>query len=173
MAVFVYTPDSDTHDSLVLPNSRDYDRLNLFTGKELAKAWRPLSVRVVKGKKRSDFPSLASHVPVFTRRALDTLYPLVAPHIEALPLKSTKGEFFAINVLLVTECLDLSRSEVKFFSSGGIMRIARYAFDMECVRGQDMFKLRQVPLYEVYVSDEFKRQVEGAGLQGLIFRKVA
>jgi hypothetical protein len=172
MAVFVFTPDSDTYDSLVLAKSRDYDRLNMFTGGALASDWRPISARILKGKKHGDFPSLAGHVPVFGKRALDALRPLVNHCIEVLPLKVPSGELFAINVLQITDCLDVSRSELELDPDGEVMYIARYAFDEQCLEGKHILKLRQVPLYGVFVSEEFKRRVEEEGLQGLIFREV-
>jgi hypothetical protein len=172
MALYVYTPDSDNHDSLALASSSAVDRLKSFDGRPLAKGWRPFTVKVVKARKRSDFPSLAGHVPVFSKRALDALGSLLGHAIEALPLKCSEGMFFAINVLELTDCLDMARSEVKRYSSGGIMYISRHVFDEGGVEGKHIFKSNQAPLYETYVSEEFRRRVEGERLAGLIFEPI-
>jgi hypothetical protein len=169
MALYVYTPDSDNYDSLALASSNAVDRLRSFDGRPLAKGWRPLTVRIVKAQRRSDFPSLVSHVPVFNERALKALRPLLGDTVEALPLKCAEGAFFAINVLDVTDCLDMDRSEMKLYPSGGIMYITRHVFDEGCAEGKHMFKITQGPLHETYVSDAFRQHVERARLTGLTF----
>ena len=140
MGFYIYTPDSDTYDSLVLARSQDYEKLKHFTGGKLASSWQPISARVEKGRKHSDFPSLASHVPVFSKRALDTLRSLLSGEIEALQLEVKNVDLFAINALKVSDCFDPNRAEIKLDSDGEVMRIARYAFDAQCSEGKHMFK---------------------------------
>lgn len=89
MQTYVFSPDSDTYDSLALVKSKDYDKCKEFTGEDLASSWRPVSARIQKGK-RGDFPSLASHIPVFSKRALDAFGQLLSDDIEVLPLKSSR-----------------------------------------------------------------------------------
>jgi hypothetical protein len=65
MAVYIYTPDSNKYDSLLLANSRSYDTFKRLTGDKRGTAWEPLPVRAIKGRKSGDFPSISSrHVRV-------------------------------------------------------------------------------------------------------------
>jgi hypothetical protein len=172
MDFYIYRPESDVYDNLVLENEDDWDRFDQFKGKKLAHSWVPVPIGILKMEKAGDFPSLASHVPVFSERGLHILQPLLANRIECLPLKSRVGKFFAINVLDLVDCLDYSRSEIKRFPSGGIMYIKNYAFKKNVLKGKHMFKVEEAPLKEVLVSSVFKEAVEKNKLQGLIFKKV-
>ena len=173
MSLYVYKPDSDTFDSLSLANKSGYDRLSRLVGPRMAAGWRPLTVQVHKGNRSGDFPSLASHVPVFSRKALDALQPLIGDTVEVLPLKCSSTDLFAINVLMITDCFDESNASFERDQGGDVFYISRYAFDEQCLRGKHIFKIRQAPLHDVFVSEEFKQAVEQNGLQGLRFRKVA
>lgn len=173
MSTYIYTPESNTFDSLSLVNAKDSRRLLMFTGASLVATWKPLSVRPYPGKQRGDFPSLAGHVPVFSERAVAALHPVIANAVEVLPLKSPGPELFAINVLTITDCLDEGRSALERDPSGNVWLISQYAFDPQCLEGKHIFKLRQAPLYKVFVSDEFKRCAQDSKLKGLRFREAA
>lgn len=172
MIIYTIVPESDIYHSLLLESSNDWDVFQQFDGRKLGDSWTPIPVKIYRSLEAGDFPSLASHVPVFSRRALQSLSPLIGDCIEALPLKNNVEELYAINVLDVVDCLDYSRSEFKYFSDGEIMDIVRYAFKADCIRDKHIFKVRESPLNRVLVSEEFKNVVEGSGLEGLIFRLV-
>jgi hypothetical protein len=172
MTTYTIISDVDTYDALVLANPNDWDKLDKFTGERLADTWTPVAVKTLKVKKAGDFLYLIHHVPVFSERAWQVLQPLVKDSVEALPLKHPKKIFYAINVLVLVDCLDYSRSQIERFPSGGIMEIERYVFKDGCVEGKHIFKVAEAPLKRVLVSEKFKELVEKNRLEGLIFSKV-
>ena len=143
MSIYVIVPDSDIYHSLLLGDSDDWDVFHQFDGRKFIDSWRPVPVRIYRSHKSGDFPSLVSHVPVFSRRALHALSPLIGDSIEALPLQNSVEELYAINVLAVVDCMDYSRAELKYFSDGEIMDIIRYAFKPDCIKGKHIFKVRE------------------------------
>ena len=170
MGVYVFTPDSDRYDSLSLAESVPYEALYWHGGEALGSSWKPLSVILHPGNKPGEFPSLASHVPVFSERALTTLSPLIGEGIEALPLHcESRGPLFAIHVLDLLDCLDEANSKVDRDPDGDVMFIEKYRFRKRVVRGKHIFRWHEAPLYEVFVSEQFRDTVESAGLRGLTF----
>jgi hypothetical protein len=173
MSVYKLVPDSDVYDSL-LYDSPDSLEVNLrFDGRTLAQVWTPLRVVVYSVGRPGDFPSWSSHIPVFSERAWRILEPLIETSVEALPLACAGGPFVAINVTDVADCLDPGRAEIKRFSTGEVMDVKSYAFKEGCLGARNIFKIPEALLNDVFVSENFKRAVEDAGLEGLIFRQVA
>jgi hypothetical protein len=170
MAPYLLNADPDKFDALVLVKDQDWDLFNQFDGRRLAETWTPVAVEILKQKRRGDLLYLTSRVPVFRPRTWRVLEPLIGPFVEALPVKTTDETFFAINVLAVLDCLDLERSEVLRFPSGGIMYIQRHAFKEGSLDNVPIFKVRGAELKEVLVSSEFKRVVEQNRLRGLVFK---
>jgi len=169
---FLIIPDSDIYNSLVPSNPEDWSIFDLFIGNSLADTWHPVNVEILKAKKVGDFPSLANHVPVFSVRALQVLRPLLGECIEALPLACKSHNFYAINVLEVLNCLDKGKSEITWLPSGGVMFIDRYVFKKSCIGEQHIFKLVEKVLGKPIVSETFKKIVEQANLEGLIFEEI-
>lgn len=60
-------------------------------------------------------------------------------------------------------------TEPDVYDSLVLVHSADYGRMKWCLQGRHMFKLRQTPLSKVYVSEELKRRVEEAGLEGLSF----
>ena len=124
-----------------------------------------------KGLELSDAPGFI--LPVFSRRALDYLKPLIAPHVEVLPLSFDEGEFFAINVITVLDAVDYQNSVYKTFRDGKrIMSFKKYAFHESIVAGVPIFKISDERVRYAFVSDEFKQIVEQNKLTGFVFRLV-
>ena len=169
---YLITPDSDTYDSLLPSNPKDWSAFDLLIGKSLAEQWLPVNVQRMKSGKSGDFPSLANHVPVFSIRALQVLGPLLEDSIEALPLACKGHSFYAINVLKVLDCLDKDKSEITWLPSGGAMFIDRYVLKKDYIKGQHIFKMVEMVLRRPIVSEMFKKTVEQASLEGLIFEEI-
>lgn len=170
--IYLYTPDSDRFHTLSQTALRgDWRQSKLEGPKPVASSWRRVKVALDTHGRRGDFPSFLPHVPVFSRRALDALQPKLGDAIEALPLDCGRHEFFAIHVLDVIDGLDERRSNIKRFPSGGVMYIGKHVFDEERVGDRLLFRLSQAPL-GVYYTEEFRRAVKAAKLEGLVDRKV-
>jgi hypothetical protein len=121
-----------------------------------------------------DFPSLATHVPVFSEAALSVLGAELQRCGEVLPLDCPCGRYYAFNVTRILDVLDTARSDIRIFkATGRVQRIARYAFRDEEIGGEFIFKIPQVPLMDVFVTDRFVKLVKEAGLRGFLFLAVA
>ena len=150
------------------------EELQSFDGRSHAKVWCPLQVERMEPEKNlelSDAPGFI--LPVFSRHALSCLEPLIAPHIEALPLQFTEREFMGINVTTVLDAIDYGKSVYKTFRDGKrIMAFKKYDFRSDVVRDVPIFKINDERSRYAFVSDEFKQTVESNNLSGFIFKLV-
>jgi hypothetical protein len=184
MLIWRIVPDSDTYRTLTqIESAMDYTELReaLKSGRPTGDMWIPLPVRLYddeegeEDKPLGDFPSLFAGVPpVFSKRALEVLNPLIADSIEILPLVGLESEFFIVNVIDVVDCLDHQRSKyIKFENSERIMHVEYYVFKENCLKNKHIFIIPEIIRKAVFVSDAFKTLVEQNRLEGLIFKKVA
>lgn len=144
------------------------DRFNPLDGSSMAAGWEAVEVAWDEepGRPRPDF-SWVSTAPVFTGRAVEALGDLLEGRGELLPLAVTDGsEAYAFNVTRLSEALDVERSELDYYRSGGIMDVDRYVFDPATVARETIFKLAILPRSYEYVTDRFRARVEEAGLTG-------
>jgi len=182
MNVYRIKPNSDTFER-IYARVEDRDLLFFSSAQPLSAKWIPLPVlpddRLLENVMdepvpiNGDFPSLYGPTPVFSERAWESLYSLVNGSVEALPLIYPSGEtYFAINVLDVVDCLDLTKTKLtRNDVTGRVSSIQEYHFRPHLLTGKHMFKLPETKALEVLVSEEFKQAVEANGLKGLIFRK--
>lgn len=143
-------------------------------GQSIASSWQPAAMEVnTSGGPLSDFP-MDTVPPKLSKRAWDVLRPLIGKAVEALPVATPFGTYFALNVLDVIDCLDYPRSEFTYYpaSMGGEMhRIIKYHLKSSLIRDKPIFKIPE-EMTKVIVSEEFKELVVGASLEGLDFSHV-
>jgi hypothetical protein len=178
MKIYQLGTDANRYQNLVLANGDDWEVFDRFTGQPQADGWVPVAVEVLRDDEQNrslpagDFPALASHVPVFSRKAAECLFSLLETHGELLPLQCSEGDYCAFNVTRILDALDIAHSEVLRFDDGELMQIVRPAFRPDEIRGVPIFKLVEVPEMDVFVSEEFREAAETAGLKGFDFREV-
>ena len=174
MKIWQMNFELDCYDNLEPVHNLTVDELQSFDGRRHLNNWTPLRVMRMepeKGLELSDAPGFI--LPVFSRRALDYLKPLIAPHVEVLPLSFDEGEFFAINVITVLDAVDYQNSVYKTFRDGKrIMSFKKYAFHESIVAVVPIFKISDERVRYAFVSDEFKQIVEQNKLTGFVFRLV-
>lgn len=174
----VYTMWAQSNDyQAFMPADRNWKLFRSFDGRPQAADWVPVRLNVRNGRAgaalpTSDYPSLTSNVPVFSRRAKDCLEDLLTPRGEFLPLLSSVGEYYAFNVSTVLDALDEEKSVVDRFDSGRIMDVDTYQFFRDKLVGATIFKLVHTPEMDVFVTDEFIRRVNEHGLTGMGFTDV-
>lgn len=166
---------SNSYDSLLFLSDDDVRRsLDASWGERLADRWVPIRVRwsspdfPVGDDTTTDFPGL-QQIHVMSVRAADALGDLIEGRAELLPLAvQGGGEFYAVNVLRVSDAFDEQASEVKRFPSdrSRIMRIVRYEFEPARLEGETLFRLAQHS-GRAYLTAPFVRRVKEAGLRGL------
>ncbi len=144
--------------------------------------WELLSLELwegEKGKKReekrkpvADFMATGLLMDAISPRARILLEPLITTQVEFLPVETPVGPYYGLHVKYV-DCLDVDHAEVvRFKSSGRIMEVIKYAFYWERLEDIHIFRLPELGLSRLFVSDEFKRVVEENGLTGLLFYPV-
>ncbi len=176
-SIYYVLPDGNTYRSLCnfsVDPGVFLDLGELFRdGNAIGDAWDPPEVYLYEeagedAKPISQFPSLAGFF-VIDRTALDILYPIIEPTvIEVLPLPSVIEGLSVLNIEKV-DCIDHSKAQFEYFSSGRIMRVQRFAFIQEKLNGKHIFRLNEEGYSKVFVDDVFKTAVEENGLHGLLF----
>ena len=179
MNIFIVTADSNRYQNLVFKSESDNILLSQFDGRSLLNSWPMPSVKVLRDNKlnqnlpQSDFPSIATHVPLFSMRAARKLKGILDTNGEILPVSCDEGKYVMFNVTKVIDALDEVSSVIKrFHSSGRIMDIIRHAFIMEELMNVTIFKIPQVTLMNVYVTGRFRDMVLDNQLVGFRFVKV-
>ncbi|KNF07337.1 hypothetical protein CLPU_18c00190 [Gottschalkia purinilytica] len=162
----------EKYDMMKVTKEEDCLILLEFDGTKKKDTWELLSVtRMEEEEFLSDAPGfIHPAIPIFNYKALNILKDLIDDSIEALELRCEEGEFHAINVIKVLNCIDYEKSEYKTFEdSKKIMRFEKYVFKEECVKGNNIFKIVDEPKSKVFVSDKFREKVLESGLTGFKF----
>jgi hypothetical protein len=115
-----------------------------------------------------DFPCLGVPFPTFSPRAKDALDRLLSGSGEWLPLLSD-SEYWMFYVTDVRDALDVGDSDCTFFRDGTLMDVGRCSFIESGVKDAVIFRLKQAPMLDVFVTSAFVDCVNGAGLRGFRF----
>ncbi|MHC1724976.1 MAG: DUF1629 domain-containing protein [Syntrophobacteraceae bacterium] len=152
----------------------------LFAGQSIADTWIVPEMEAIIENERDaklplgDCPHLASHIPVFSLKAMTALEPLVRQYGEFLKLAMKEQELYAFNVTKVVDALDMEMSDFKTFDdSSRIMYLKKIVLKEDVVQGLPIFKLIQMPLMDVYVNADFAEVVKKNGLKGFSFLPVS
>jgi hypothetical protein len=163
----------DEFDNLVPVEELSLDEIQSFNGSSKMKLWKPIAVKKMEDKELSNAPGFYSHIPVFDKIALDAVKDLIKDGAETLPLLCTEGEFYAINVIEVLDCINYNKAKFKTFRDGKrIMRFIEYEFIKNVVNRKHIFKIIDEPLRRPFVSDEFRQRVIDYNLKGFKFELV-
>ena len=96
-------------------------------------------------------------------------------NVEILPVDCNFGDYSAINILTVLDCLDYEHSEfgtIDIPKPDGrpyIVYITKYAFRKEVIEGHKLFKIYDNPRASMYASQEFVDEVNRLNLTGVSF----
>lgn len=160
----------DKYDNLIPVKELSIDEIQSFNGSSKREQWEPIAIKKMEDKELSNAPGFYSHIPVFDKKTLDTVTDLIENSVEILPLLSSVGEFYAINVTEVLNSIDYNKAEFKTFRDGKrIMRFIKYEFIEDIVRGKHIFKIVDEPLRRPFVSNEFRLKVQSNNLKGFKF----
>lgn len=170
MALYRLRTDPDAFDVALAPRSAAVPFAE-FKGQPLADRWKPVEADLEPAGRRGDFLGFSTGVPIVDRKAWNALRPLVGPHVEALEMTLEGETIYALNVVMVVDCLDPERSEIDRFDNGAIMDVRRFVFREGCTDAP-IFKQKGIEVADVFVDDRFRQAVEQAGLQGADFLPV-
>lgn len=176
MKVWKLDFELDKYDNLTFVNKLNIEEVQSFDGSSKKVNWRNPEVVRLEPKKKlplSDAPGLYAHLPVFNEKAIKVLDKHLEKTAEMLPLKNNEGNFFAINILKVLDCVDYDKSEFKLFRDGErIMRFKKYSFLKDKIKDCHLFKIKDEPLGSPFVTEDFRNAVISNELTGFIFKQV-
>lgn len=175
MKIWQLSFDVDNFDNFIPEIELTATEVQSFDGRPKKINWTPIKVKRMepeKGLLLGDAPGFT--IPVFSKRALEFLYPIIGDSSEILPLLTDEGEFYGINVTAVVDVIDYAKSEYLTYNDGKrIMAFKKYAFVQNHVlMHHNIFKIVDEPTRRAYVSDKFKRVVEDNELTGFKFKLV-
>jgi hypothetical protein len=125
------------------------------------------------GAMLGDFANLSNgSEPVFSERAKRIFEPKLKGLGRWIELEFDETPYWLFFNTNVVDALDESRSELKLFSDGGLMRIAGYAFQPEVVSNQFLFTLKHEPGRDNLVTDAFVDIVREHRLTGFWFLRL-
>lgn len=168
MKIYKLGFDVNNFKSVKLKNGADYDFYTMFDGRRLLGDWnRPEVVDYTEDKhlKNGDAPGF--NIPLFTRRAMEILYPVIEKEVEVLPIKYGSEELFGINVINILEAIDYGKSEyLKYGDGKRIMAFKKYVFIDERVVNSNIFKISDMTRGDIFISEAFEERVQKNGLNG-------
>ncbi len=125
-----------------------------------------------KSNKPCNFPSLFGSLPIFSGRAGKRLEAILRGNGEILALQCKEGDYVAFNVTNMINALNVERSEIVYFASGKVLDIKRFVFNARGIPANGVFKIPQMPLGRVFVTEEFVSIVQESRLRGFLFTPV-
>ncbi len=174
MKIWQLNFELDEYDNLIPVKEFTVEEIQSFDGRSHLKEWKPIRVKRMepeKGLDLSDAPGFT--FPVFSKKALECLAPLISKNVEILPIEFDEKEYVGINVITVLEAIDYENSVYKTYRDGKrIMAFKSYAFLQNVVENVSIFKITDEKTRYAFVSDEFKQVVEKNDLLGFKFKLV-
>jgi len=175
MKVYILDADVNNYRGLYFAARKGGIEFDLrFVGAPMKNGWRVekrlqfVPRRLLKG----DTPGLSTHIPVFNRKAVKSLNHFLDQNGELLPATCQGEEYFLFNVTRVVDALDEANCDLERFDDGRIMIIRRYSFFPKKLEGITIFKVPQIVLMDVFVTEPFVQRVQSEGLKGFKFRHV-
>lgn len=159
----------ETYQHITPVTDEDMEKIAWMFGEPVG-TWEPMLMRVVPetaGRLTSDFPHLTASLPAVSERAAEVLRPLIADHVEFLPLICPDGTYYALNVITEVDALDEEHSDLVHDKYGNLAKIRRYQFVPDKCQGIPVFRIPQdvIP----FVTAPFVEAVEKAELTGFRF----
>jgi hypothetical protein len=175
----VFIPRSAENSELCQPvRQEDFELINsAINGTERASSWSPIEMKLIREDEgrvldHSDAPWLGAHALVLRSNAVRALESLLTPNGEVLPLRCDTANVSLFNPLDVIDALDEEASHSLRFSDGRLMRIGRYVFRPEAIRGKDIFKIPNLRVSPTFVSQSFVTLWTRHRLKGLEFEEI-
>lgn len=144
-----------------------------WTAPRFANIWVPRKLKETVNE-LNDFPRFYT-VFGLSQRAVDSLFDLLEPNGELLPVEPRAGKikYYAYNVTRVIDALDQQESIVERYSPSAIpvSRVEHYEFKTDLLAGAAVFRIPD-RIEDIYVTQEFVSRAQRDHLFGLRFMKV-
>lgn len=142
--------------------------LTSWTPRQPKEEWKALPV-VGKVSPLHDYPCLNLLIPVFSRRATDTLGTMLTENGMLLALSTDVGEYFGFICMTKLNALDLQKTRLRRKNPNERSDLIEYyAFDPSVLTNATIFRIPEQP-NTYFVTDVFKERVEQSKLNGFHF----
>ncbi|MCQ6559977.1 imm11 family protein [Paenibacillus mendelii] len=160
----------DYHPAYNTVNFENYEdgknlREILQDASPLSRNWVSHNVVLDNKGKPSDILNAVGGSLIVSERAKEIITQLPDTNVEFLPLTSSEGEFYVLNVLTVLNCVDPNQSkEKRLGSSNKLIDYEELEFYKDVVQDKDLFRImlhegnRVLP--NIYVSDRLKNLLD-------------
>lgn len=181
MKIFKVCADHDKYDACGIdfsacakdhPGTENYDMLFHLDGTPVASTWWPRKMKRYDDAPLGDYISkLSGDVLIMRRTVIEILRPVLG-NIEILPLDCDFGDYWAVNILDVLDCIDYNHAEVKRFPKKNeyetprIMRFINYAFHPDKIQGHHVFKIVDCPKAAIFVDETFLNEIAKHDITG-------
>lgn len=181
MKIYSVHADHDKYDACIInfeacakehPNLTNYEMMFMLDGRSVASEWWPRKMERYNELPLADYISkLSGDVLIMRREAIEKLRPLFG-NIEVLPIDCDFGDYWAVNVMDVLDCIDYDMSEFKRFAQKDpnvlprIMIFRKFAFRPEQIRGHHVFKIIDQPKSHIFVDEVFMEEIEKQNITG-------
>ena len=171
MKIWELIADVNNFENLQRIGDFDLEMLQSFDGRSKINDWKPLLFKGMYGNRQwGDIVDYHGHMPIVTRKVIEATQDLLDNNVEVLPVLCEGHELFLLNVTKVINCIDYTKAIYKNFkSSNRIMCFKKFAFLEEKIKSEHIFKIKELPLFGVLVSDEFRQRIIDNGLKGFKF----
>lgn len=130
----------------------------------------PSSHHTESGKGTGDVYPVEISAVVINEKCYRLIKPYIKDSVQVLQAKSKSEQLYVLNVTRVIDCLDKDNAVLKFFpSSGRIMKVEKYAFYKDMLKGAFIFKIPEEVYTHPYVTEEFKTIIEQNDIKGFKF----
>lgn len=143
-----------------------------FQGQRIGKAWKMFSAELDPEKQIGNFTDIDPGVLICDAFAYSRVGKAIFEEVEVLPIQVDELEMNVLNVINIVDCLDKNKSNIEYFSDGGVASIKQYSFDTSSLTGVMLFKIPEFSRTEIYASDTFRDLVLDANLTGLDFQNI-
>jgi hypothetical protein len=179
MRVYIVT----THDNVQLlepcEDESYYEIRKVGYGNPYPGTWKSVRVkRLIKPRNRKleelcDFSTIAAkaNIPALSDNAKELLFCHLSNGAQWLDLEFPEKRYSLLNIVKLSDSLDLDRSVIEYFSHGPIRAVDTFAFYETRLKNELLFKIRQYP-YDVLATDDFRSFAEQHDLTGLYFQPV-
>jgi hypothetical protein len=138
-----------------------------FNG-EFIEDWGDVYIKF-KNQKKFDSIDFGPGKFAFSKKAVEVLKPLINEHVQILPLKHEKLDYYLINVTNLIEGIDFEKSILDTLDNGRILGVDEYVFKENAVKEVPIFKEPYFAGSHIYVSDLFRQTVIENKLTGFEF----
>lgn len=152
------------------------NRKSLNFDGEVLKEWGPISLVASNHKTEKNLPvadiCFTGDVSSFllNEHSYNILYPIIKDSVQFFRTDSNYGDLYVVNVTCVLDCLNREKSNIVLFpSSDRIMAIKEFAFSMDKIRNNILFKIPEKSKSFSFATEEFKEIIEKNCLKGIKF----